>query len=153
MLYSKQCLLSCVVGLTWLTTPREWSTLRNTDPVGVKGRKLQGPSKGHGLKVSMSKAVLILQVLGPQGSRDPGSMVGSQGFRRSPFMDLGFQGHQRAKRLRVSRDRGFSPCYPWLSKGLMFSNPRVLGSEGWRFPGLQGFRGMEGLPFLTRAFR
>jgi hypothetical protein len=123
-------------------------------PCGCQGTKsYRVPQRGMVSKVSMSKAVLILQVLGPQGSRDPGSMVGSQGFRRSPFMDLGFQGHQRAKRLRVSRDRGFSPCYPWLSKGLMFSNPRVLGSEGWRFPGLQGFRGMEGLPFLTRAFR
>ena len=34
---SKRCLLSCVVGLTQLTTPREWSTIRITDPVGVKG--------------------------------------------------------------------------------------------------------------------
>ena len=47
-------------------------------------------------KVSMSKAIIILQVLGPQGSRDPGSIVRFQGFRRSPFMDLVFQGHQRA---------------------------------------------------------
>ena len=36
---SKRCLLSCVVGLTQLTTPREWSTIRITDPVGVKGYK------------------------------------------------------------------------------------------------------------------
>ena len=43
-------------------------------------------------KVSMSKAVIILQVLGPQGLRDPGSMVRFQGFRRSPFMDLVFKG-------------------------------------------------------------
>ena len=34
---SKRCLLSCMVGLTQLTTPREWSTIRITDPVGVKG--------------------------------------------------------------------------------------------------------------------
>ena len=34
---SKRCLLSCMVGLTRLTTPRGWSTIRNTDPVGVKG--------------------------------------------------------------------------------------------------------------------
>jgi hypothetical protein len=100
-------------------------------PCGCQGMKsYRVPQGGMVSKVSMSKAVIILQVLGPQGSRDPGSMVGFQGFRRSPFMDLGFQGHQRAKRLRVSRDRGFSPCYPWLSKGLMFSNPKVLGSEG-----------------------
>ena len=33
----KRCLLSCMVGLTQLTTPREWSTIRITDPVGVKG--------------------------------------------------------------------------------------------------------------------
>ena len=60
------------------------------------------------LKVSMSKAAKILQVLGPQGLRDSGSMVGFQGFRRSPFMDLVFQGHQRAIRFRVSRNRGLS---------------------------------------------
>ncbi len=46
----KRCLLSCMVGLTRLTTPRGWSAIRNTDPVGVKGGKLQGPSRGHGLK-------------------------------------------------------------------------------------------------------
>ena len=33
----KRCLLSCMVGLTRLTTPRGWSAIRNTDPVGVKG--------------------------------------------------------------------------------------------------------------------
>ena len=33
----KRCLWSCMVGLTQLTTPREWSTIRITDPVGVKG--------------------------------------------------------------------------------------------------------------------
>ena len=37
MLFSKRCLWSCMVGLTQLTTPREWSTIRVTDPVGVKG--------------------------------------------------------------------------------------------------------------------
>ena len=63
----KRCLLSCMVGLTRLTTPRGWSAIRNTDPVGVKGWKLQGPSRGMVSKGSMSKAVLILQVLGPQG--------------------------------------------------------------------------------------
>ena len=34
---SKRYLLSCVVGLTQLTTPREWSTIRIADPAGVKG--------------------------------------------------------------------------------------------------------------------
>ncbi len=34
---SKRYLLSYVVGLTQLTTPREWSTIQITDPVGVKG--------------------------------------------------------------------------------------------------------------------
>ena len=33
----KRCLLSCMVGLTRLTTPRGWSAIRNTDPVGVEG--------------------------------------------------------------------------------------------------------------------
>ena len=33
----KRCLWSCMVGLTQLTTPREWSTIRIIDPVGVKG--------------------------------------------------------------------------------------------------------------------
>ena len=34
---SKRCLLSCMVGLTQLIPPREWSTIWITDPVGVKG--------------------------------------------------------------------------------------------------------------------
>ena len=34
---SKRCLLSCMVGLTRLTTPRGCSAIRNTNPVGVKG--------------------------------------------------------------------------------------------------------------------
>ena len=97
-------------------------------PCGCQGIKdLKGPSRGHGLKVSMSKAVIILQVLGPQGSRDPGSVVRFQGFRRSPFMDLVFQGYQRAVRFKVSRDRGF----PLNGRGFQevgcFQNPRVSG--------------------------
>ena len=36
---SKRCLLSCMAGLTQLTTPREWSTIWITAPVGVKGYK------------------------------------------------------------------------------------------------------------------
>ena len=71
-------------------------------PCGCQGMKsYRVPQGGMVSKVSMSKAVLILQVLGPQGSRVPGSMMRFPGFRRSPFMDLGFQGHQRAIRLRV----------------------------------------------------
>ena len=46
----KRCLLSCMVGLTRLTTPRGWSAIRNTNPVGVKGWKVTGSLKGHGLK-------------------------------------------------------------------------------------------------------
>ena len=34
---SKRCLLSCMVGLTQLTTSREWSTIWITHPAGVKG--------------------------------------------------------------------------------------------------------------------
>ena len=46
------------------------------DPVGVRGRRgTRVSARFMASKVAMSKAVLILQVLGPQGSRDPGSMM------------------------------------------------------------------------------
>ena len=113
-------------------------------PCGCQGMKsYRVPQGGMVSKVSMSKAVIILQVLVPQGSRDPGSMVRFQGFNRSPFMDLVSsrlpKGHtsQGLKGWKV-----FSPCYPRLSKGLMFSNPKVSGSKGR----------IEGLTRLTGAF-
>ena len=58
-------------------------------------------------KVSMSKVFKMSP--SPRASGFAGSRVNCevQGFRRSPFMDLVFRGHQRAIRLRVSRDRGF----------------------------------------------
>ena len=71
-------------------------------PCGCQGMKRYSvPQGGMVSQGPVSKAVLILQVLGPQGSRDAGSMMRFQGFRRSPFIDLGFQRHQRAIRLRV----------------------------------------------------
>ena len=64
-----------------------------------------------------------------------------------------FQGYQRAKGFRVSRDRGFSPCWLGLSKSLAFPK-----SKGFRDPGCQkakGFRvqGLEDLPLLAEAFK
>ena len=113
-------------------------------PCGCQGIKsLRVPQGGMVSKVSVSKAAIILQVLGPQGSRDPGSMVRFQGFRRSPFMDLVFRGHQRAIRLRVSRDRGF-PMFSRAIKGCdVFKVQRV---QGLRDEGFQGFmvQGLKG---------
>ena len=83
--------------------------LYHTDhrPCGCQGiKELKGPSKGHGLKG--------LDVKGHQNSPSPrasgfaGSRVNCevQGSRRSPLMNLVFEGYQRAIRFRVSRDRG-----------------------------------------------
>ena len=84
------------------------------------------PQGGMVSKVSMSKAVLILQVLGPQGSRDPGTMMRLQGFRRSPFIDLGFKG---TKGPYVSGFGGIE-VFPILSKA--FKGFDVSKSEGFR---------------------
>ena len=79
-------------------------------PCGCQGiKELKGPSRGHGLKDLDVKGFKSLQVLGLQGSRGSRVNCEVQGFRRSPFMDLVFQGYQRAIHFRVSRDRGFPP--------------------------------------------
>ena len=73
MLRSKRYLLSCMVGLTRLTTPRGWSAIRNTDPVGVKGWKVKGSLKGAWSQKSRCQRLLKfskswgLRVRGIQG--------------------------------------------------------------------------------------
>ena len=101
-------------------------------------RVLQG---GMVSKVSMSKAVIILQVLGPMGSRDPGSMARFQGFRRSPFMDLVFKG---TKGPYVSGFQGIEG-FPMLSRAFKgFDTFKIQNFQGLRDEGFQGFK-VQGL--------
>ena len=109
-----------MVGLTQLTTPREWSTIRVTDPVGVKGRR-GSRLRGHGFKGLNVKGFKNLQVLGLQGSQ--GSRVNCEvkclrrplkvdGFKIS---NTGFSAFRWSKGFKTCRD--ISVIYPQGIKG------------------------------------
>ena len=105
------------------------------DPVGVRGRGVQGFLRGSWLQRSNeSKVLTISRALGFQGPR----VNGSQGLN-------GFNGYQRSTGFRISRDSGF-PMLSRAFKGvgiymiLKFQGSRDGGFQGFKVQGLEGER-------------
>ena len=103
------------------------------DPVGVRGRGVQGFLRGSWLQRSNeSKISTISRALGFQGPR----VNGSQGL-------IGFNGYQRSTGFRVSRDSGF-PMLSRAFKGVGISIiQKFQGSRDGRFQGFK-VQGLEG---------